>query len=134
MMLVAAISMLGMPKLLAMLDPETVAEVQQNQADMHSKIAVRWLLAHTRSNKLLTLSPTVFSKHGSCLGGVEVSHQARRSATSARQASEGIEEAKVALAGLSLKRRSSWCLLNNEREKLHPRPTTTTIRLRSLAF
>ncbi|KAM0786757.1 hypothetical protein ACM66B_002192 [Microbotryomycetes sp. NB124-2] len=36
---VAAVSVVLLPKLLEMLDPELVQEVQQNQADMHSKLA-----------------------------------------------------------------------------------------------
>ncbi|KAK4057537.1 hypothetical protein OIO90_001606 [Microbotryomycetes sp. JL221] len=36
---VAALSLVLMPKLLELLDPELVSEVQQNQAEMHSKLA-----------------------------------------------------------------------------------------------
>ncbi|KAK4052671.1 hypothetical protein OIV83_001958 [Microbotryomycetes sp. JL201] len=36
---IAAISVVLLPRLLEMLDPELVQEVQQNQADMHSKLA-----------------------------------------------------------------------------------------------
>ncbi|ORY78073.1 hypothetical protein BCR35DRAFT_111741 [Leucosporidium creatinivorum] len=39
MMAIAALSMFGLPKLLSMIDPEIAAEVQQNQADMHAKLA-----------------------------------------------------------------------------------------------
>jgi hypothetical protein len=39
MMAIAALSMFGLPKILAMIDPEIAAEVQQNQAEMHAKLA-----------------------------------------------------------------------------------------------
>lgn len=39
MMGIALLSMLGMPKLLSMLDPEIAEEVRQNQLDMHSKMS-----------------------------------------------------------------------------------------------
>lgn len=39
MLAVGALSMFGLPKLLAMIDPEIAEEVAQNQRDMHSKLA-----------------------------------------------------------------------------------------------
>lgn len=46
MVIVMALSMAGLPKLLSMLDPEIAAEVNKNQADMHAKLAVRFLWSH----------------------------------------------------------------------------------------